>query len=230
MKSGFEKKVSSPRSCHQILKVESSRWITRLPQCEHWNTTQICPYCSTRPQNALDSWAGQKEPGAKHVWGRRKKNKRKENRQEGDNILKVPSLRSWWRSRGMCPLALCGDGCCSTCMCHAVSDWHTATEKWQRLCDRWAQGSSRGLSANPIKALSQEGAVLIALLLFHFTALTIILNEYGGQWSRSPGLGFQWISANRKQEEALMGQRCKNWQKVWQSPEELHISWLILFI
>lgn len=26
-----------------------------------------------------------------------------------------------------------------------------------------------------------------------------------------------------------MGQRCKNWQKVWQSPEELHVSQLILF-
>lgn len=42
-------------------------------------------------------------------------------------------------------------------------------------------GISLGLSANPIKALPRQGAVLIALLLFHYTVLTIILNEYGGQ-------------------------------------------------
>lgn len=29
------------------------------------------------------------------VWGRRKKNERKQNREERENIFKVPSLRSW---------------------------------------------------------------------------------------------------------------------------------------
>lgn len=66
-------------------------------------------------------------------------------------------------------------------------------------------GNSSGLIANPINALPQEGSVLIVLLLFHYTAPTIILNEYRGQRGRMPGPGFQWVHANRKQEETLMG-------------------------
>lgn len=37
------------------------------------------------------------------VWGRRKKNKREKNRDEGEHVFKVPSLRSWHGSGGMCP-------------------------------------------------------------------------------------------------------------------------------
>lgn len=78
-------------------------------------------------------------------------------------------------------------------------------------------GNSSGLIANPINALPQEGSVLIPLLLFHYTASTITLNEYRGRRGRLPGPGFQWVHANRKQEETLMGRH-------WQSPEVLHIS------
>lgn len=231
-------------SSHQISKGESSRWVPRPPQREDRNTTQIFIYCSTRPQNALDSGVGQKESlpntlginenhSSQGVWGRRK-NKKEQNRDKGENISKVPSLGGWQWSGGTCPLAVCGSGCCGTCTCHTVSDWHTAAEGGTsfRGCSGWWMGSetSSGLSANPTEALSWEGTVLIVLVLFHCIVSTIIVNEYGGQWGRSPGLGFQWITANRKQEETLIGQQCKTWQNVWQSPEGLHISWLILFI
>lgn len=164
------------------------------------------------------------------VYGRRKKNKREKNRDGGENILKVPSLMSWQWSGGTCALVVCGSGCCSTCTCHTVSDWHTAAEDgtcWKGCSVWWmGLGTSLGLSANPTKALSWEGAVWIVLVLFHCTVSTII-NEYGGQWGKSLGLGFQWISANKKQEETLVGQQCKTWQNVWQSPEELQLANLI---
>lgn len=172
------------------------------------------------------------------VWGRRKENKRKKKLilflRQGENLSKVPRLRSWQWSGGTCPLAVCGSSCCSTCTCHTVSERHTATENgtcW-RGCRGWWMGSgtSLGLSANPTRALAWEGTVLIVLVLFHCTESTITVNKYGGQRGRSPGLSFQWISASRKQEETLVGQHCKTWQNVWQSPEEQHISCLILFI
>lgn len=136
------------------------------------------------------------------VWVEGKRIKGKKNRDEEENISKVPSLRSWQWSGGRCPLAVCGSGCCSSCMCHTVSDWHTATGDgtcW-RGCSGWWMGSgtSWGLAANPTKALSWEGAVLIVLVLFHCTVTTIIVNEYEGQWGRSPGLASWWISANRR--------------------------------
>lgn len=107
------RRVSSPHFHPQIPKMESSRWITRQPQWERRNMSQIFIYCS-RPQNALDSWAGQKESGAKHawikwkpflqgVWGRRN-NKSQEISYEGENIFKVPSLRNWQGCGRMRPL------------------------------------------------------------------------------------------------------------------------------
>lgn len=105
MKSGFEKEMSSPLSRHQIPKVESSRWVTGLPQCEHRNRTQIfvvqrdlkmplTPGWDKR--NLVPNTLGLNENhSSQGAWARRKKNKRKENREEGDNMFKVPSLRSW---------------------------------------------------------------------------------------------------------------------------------------